>query len=70
MKILRNVYATAGLPNKSFKYIECRLPAYFKNKRYLTYDSCTNHAWFSFTALYCPTKVPNNTSLQDLIKST
>ena len=70
MNIFRNVYASAGLTNKSDKYIECKLPAYFSDRRYLTYESNTNHLWFAYSKLYRSERVPNNTSLQDLINGT
>ena len=70
MKIFRNVYFTKGSPKKFYKYIECELPSYFIIGRYLTYDSNTNHLWFSHANLYRSKRVPNNTSLQDLINNT
>ena len=69
MNIFRNVYATTGLSD-GFRYIECKFPAYFSDRRYLTYDSNTNHLWFSYSNFYRPERVPNNTSLQDLINDT
>ena len=70
MNIFRNVYASAGLTNKSYKYIECKFPAYFDDNRSLLYNSNTNHLWFSYFNLFLPERVPNNTSIQDLINDT
>ena len=70
MNIFRNVYASAVLTNKSYKYIECKFPAYFDNSRYLIYNSNTNYLGLSFFNLYRPERVPNNTSIQDLINGT
>ena len=70
MNIFRNVYATVGLSTGFTKYIECKFPAYFDDSRYLLYNSNTNHLWFSYFNLFLHERVPNNTSIQDLINDT